>query len=186
MLVGAAASGKTTLRRALLDRGLPPHRVVSIDDLRRQLRDAAVAAGRERRDLQAYTLPALRWGQARQHELLAAGEGYLLDATSLRRRERVEHVRAAKAAGLRSVALLLRPLPFDVLSERNRRRAGDEVVPDDVLARQSHRHGLLDAALLRADGFDEVVEGGAGGCGSVNATGSGDPPPVHDGGPGTR
>jgi predicted kinase len=154
--VGAAASGKTTLRRSLLAAGLRAERVVSLDDLRRALRDADVVAGREPRPLQDYTLRALRAAERRQQELLSAGAGYLLDATSLRRRERVAHVRAAHAAGLPAVALLLEALPPDVLAERNARRRSDEVVPQEVLAQQSHRHGLLDAALLEGEGFDVV------------------------------
>lgn len=135
---------------------------MSLDDLRRELREADVAAGRPAKEPQAYTLRALRVAAAREAELLARGEGYLLDATSLRRRDRVEHVRAAHAAGLPAVAVLLAPLPLVTLSERNAQRAADEVVPDDVLARQWHRHGLLGAALLREEGFDVVVtpEGG--------------------------
>lgn len=130
---------------------------MSLDDLRRGLRDVDVAAGRPAKEPQAYTLRALRLATARQAELLARGEGYLLDATSLRRRDRVEHVRAAHAVGLPAVAFLLEPLPLGTLSERNAQRPADEVVPDDVLARQWHRHGLLDSALLREEGFDAVV-----------------------------
>jgi predicted kinase len=138
--------------------GLPVERVVSIDDLRRTLRDADRAAGRDARQLQGYTLRALRLAATRQAELLEAGEGYLLDATSLRRRERVTHVRAARAAGLPAVAVLLRVPALVTLAERNRRRPVDELVPYDVLARQRHRHGLLDAELLRGEGFDVVTE----------------------------
>ena len=160
--MGAAASGKTTLRRRLVERGLPAERVVSLDDLRRMLRDADAAAGRPTKEPQGYTLRALRLAAARQAELLARGEGYLLDATSLRRRDRVEHVRAAHAAGLPAVAFLLEPLPPGTLAARNSQRSAEQVVPDDVLARQSHRHGLLDSALLREEGFDVVVAPGGG------------------------
>lgn len=145
-----------------MQRGLPPERVVSLDDLRRGLRDADVAAGLVEKEPQAYTLRALRLAAAREAELLARGEGYLLDATSLRRRDRVEHVRAAHGAGLPAVAVLLGPLPLATLSERNAGRPADEVVPADVLARQWHRHGLLSAALLREEGFDVVVAPGGG------------------------
>lgn len=160
MLVGAAASGKTTLRGLLVEAGLDPARVVSLDDERAALSAQDVAAGRDPRALQDYSRPAVRRAEARQAALLDAGTGYLADATHLRRRERVPHVRAARAAGLPVAALLMPALALDVLGARDAVRADARRVPLDVLARHVHRRGLLDADLLRAEGFDEVVTPG--------------------------
>lgn len=156
VLVGAPASGKTTLRDALVARS--PLAVLSPDDERAAMRARALASGREPRALQDYSLPAIRRCEEAAARLLAEGRGYLADATHLRRRERVAHVKAAHAAGLPAVAVLLPDLPLEVLTARNDRRAEHRRVPEDALARHAHRRGLLTAALLREEGFDDVVE----------------------------
>lgn len=158
VLVGPPASGKTTLRRRLVRAGLRPELVVSLDDLRREIAAEVAAAGGPQRPPQDWTVRALRLATVRQAELLAAGAGYLADSTHLRRRERVAHVRAAHAAALPAVALLLAALPLDVLWARNAARAPDERVPEPVLARHAHRRSLLTPELLAAEGFDVVLE----------------------------
>jgi predicted kinase len=152
VLVGPPASGKSTVRRQLVADGLPPELVVSLDDLRRELRNRSAAP----RPLQDYTLAALRIAGERQRRLVEAGRGYVADAQHLRRRERVAHV--AAAGGLMTVAILLPDLPLGLLLERNALRGEDERVPDDVVARAAHRRSLLTADLLRAEGFTEVRE----------------------------
>jgi predicted kinase len=140
------------VRRRLLADGLPPELVVSLDDLRRELRDRSATP----RPLQEYTLAALRIAADRQRVLVEQGRGYLADAQNLRRRERVAHV--AAAAGLPTVALLLPSLPLGVLLARNAQREDDDRVPDDVVARAAHRRSLLTRELLLAEGFTEVRE----------------------------
>jgi predicted kinase len=165
VLVGPPAAGKTTLRRRLVDAGLPPSHVVSLDDLRREAR--ARSRPDEVRSLQDYTLPALRAAERRQAELLDAGRGYLADATHLRRRERVSHVRAAQAAGLPAIALLLPDVPLETLRDRDALRAPDERVPAGALAAFAHRRSLLTADLLRGEGFTAVHD-----VGEVTSAGS--------------
>jgi predicted kinase len=167
--VGAAGSGKTTLRERLVAAGLDPRRVVSLDDGRAALRGQDAALGRTPRPLQDYSLGAVRRAQAQQAALLETGAGYLADATHLRRRERVPHVRDAHAAGLPAVALLMPALPLEVLQARGAERSPERRVPPDVLARHVHRRGLLDADLLRGEGFDVVLEPGAHTAGSDRA-----------------
>ena len=158
VLVGAPASGKTTLRRRLQAVDAGPRMVLSPDDERARLRDRDVAAGQAPRALQDYSLGAIRRCEAEADRLLADGRGYLYDATGLRRRERVRHVDAAHKAGLPAIAVLLPALPLHVLLERNARRTDDRRVPDDIVARHAHRRGLLSTELLREEGFDEVLE----------------------------
>src|SRR5215213_3461668 len=98
VLVGAAASGKTTVRDELVRTGTVRPNVVSLDDEGAELRDRDLRAGRNPRPLQEYSAAAARRSDAAAQELLSSGEGYLADATHLRRRERVAHVRAAKEA----------------------------------------------------------------------------------------
>src|SRR3954469_18354466 len=94
VLVGAAGSGKTTLRRRLVAAGLvDPGLVVSLDDLRRGFRAADAESGRPARPLQDYSLPAVRRATRRCDALLGFGAGYLSDSTHVRRRERVPHAR---------------------------------------------------------------------------------------------
>jgi predicted kinase len=158
VLVGAPASGKTTLRAQLLAAGSGSFPVLTPDDVRAELRDRDIVAGREPRDLQDYSLSAMRRCADRAAELLAAGSGYLADATHLRRKERVAHVRAAHEAGLPAVAVLLPALPLEVLSARNAQRPSERRVPDGILAKHAHRRSLLTTDLLREEGFDDVVE----------------------------
>jgi predicted kinase len=152
VLVGPPASGKSTVRRQLVAEGLPADLVVSLDDLRRELRDRSA----DPRPLQDYTLVALRIAADRQRALVEQGRGYLADAQHLRRRERVAHV--AAAGSLTTVAILLPDLPVEVLLARNALRDDDERVPTEVIARAAHRRSLLTAGLLRAEGFTEVRE----------------------------
>ena len=152
VLVGAPGSGKTTFRRRLLAQGLAPELVVSLDDLRREQRDRAVDA----RPLQDYYYAALQIAAGRQHALVAAGRGYLADATNLRRRERVAHI--ATAGALPSYAVLLPDVPLDVLLARNALRPEDEQVPPDVIAAFAHRRSLLSRDLLLREGFADVAE----------------------------
>jgi predicted kinase len=157
VLVGAPGSGKTTLRNRLLGEGRATA-VLSLDDERVALRERDAAAGRAPRDLQDYSLPALHRCTAAARALLADGHGYLADATHLRRKERVLHVRAARRAGLRVVAYLLPDLPVATLAARIAARPEQRPVPDEVLARHAHRRSLLTARMLEEEGFDEVVE----------------------------
>ncbi|WP_432570379.1 AAA family ATPase [Kineococcus sp. SYSU DK005] len=157
VLVGAAGSGKTTLRRRLLA-AVPALPVVSLDDLRRELRAADAAAHRPVRGLQAYSPAAVRRAQRRCQALAGLGAGYLADATHLRRAERTGHLRAAAAAHLPAEAVLLPDLPLAELLRRDAARPADERVPADVLARHAHRRSLLSAPALLADGFAVVHE----------------------------
>jgi predicted kinase len=159
VLVGAAGSGKTTFRRSLVAAGYDAGRVVSLDDLRRCERAADAAAGRPVRSLQDYSLRAVRRAQRRCDALAGFGAGYLADATHLRRRERMAHVRVAADCGLPAVAVLLPDLTLATLLHRDAERPPDERVPTEVLAKQAHRRSLLSVDLLAGEGFAEVLEG---------------------------
>jgi predicted kinase len=158
VLVGPPASGKTRLRRRLIGAGLDPELAVGLDDLRREARGRALAAGEPVRRLQDYSYTAVRAAAQRQQILLDAGTGYLSDATNLRRRERVAHIRAAAAAGVPAVALLLPDLSLAELLARDATRPPAERVPADVVAAFAHRRSLLDADLLRTEGFAAVYD----------------------------
>ncbi len=158
VLIGAAASGKTTLREALISSDAAPRDVLSLDDERNGMRERDLAAGREPRDLQDYSWIAVRRCEAVGKDLLSRGVGYISDATHLRRRERIPHVRAAHAAGLPAIAVLLPSVPLDVLRKRNASRPEFRRVPDEILERHAHRRGLLTPELLLEEGFDEIVE----------------------------
>ena len=157
VLVGPPASGKTTLRRRLVAAGLPAARVVSLDELRRQVAARVEAAGGPVRSPEEWTKHALRLAARLRLELLADGAGYLADATHLLSSERAVHLQGAAQAGLPAVALLLPDLPLEVLRERNAGRTGHDRVPEQVLEQFASRRSLLRADLLREEGF-VVVE----------------------------
>src|SRR3954469_15325610 len=157
VLVGAAGSGETHLPRALVAAGFDAGLVVSLDDLRREARAADAAAGRAVLPLQAYSLSAVRRANRRCDALAGFGAGYLADATHLRRRERMVHVRAGASCGRPAVAVLLPDQPLDVLLRRDAARPRDERVPPEVLARHAHRRGLLSGRVLLEEGFATVI-----------------------------
>ena len=72
-----------------MDDGCPPERVVSLDELRREVAARVEAAGGPVRSPEDWTPRALRLAARLRAELLADGGGYLADATHLRRSERV-------------------------------------------------------------------------------------------------
>jgi predicted kinase len=156
VLVGPPAAGKTRVRRRLHDAGLPTALVVGLDELRRAERARATGAGEPLRPLQDYSFTAVRNAADLRQQLLDGGTGYLSDATNLRRRERVDHVRAAHAAGLPALALLLPDHPVETLLARDALRSADERIPADVIAAYAHRRSLLTADLLRGEGFAAV------------------------------
>ncbi|WP_084258564.1 AAA family ATPase, partial [Saccharomonospora iraqiensis] len=172
--VGAAASGKTRLRHRLIAAGLDPARVINLDLLRA---DARRAAGGGDAPLERFTLPALRAATTRQRALAGSGNGYLADATHLRRVERREHLDLARETGLRTVCLLLPDLDVEVLLARNAARSADLRVPEEALRRHAHRRSLLDADGLRADGFDVVCE--VDDLAAVRLTGGARPDPLE-------
>ncbi len=157
VLVGTSGAGKTTLRRELVSAGLPADLVVSLDDLRRAARREDLHRGRPPRALQDYSLAAVRRAARRADALATFGAGYLADATHLRRKERREHVLRAADTALGATAVLLPAAPLEELLVRNARRAEDEQVPEDVLARQHHRRSLLTGDHLRDEGFSLVL-----------------------------
>ncbi len=158
MLVGTSGSGKTTYRGRLLAAGLSPASVVSMDDLRREVRARYGARGRRSRPLQAYSAYAARTAARRCEAMAAFGTGYVADATHLVRRERRRHVAVAEAVGLPAVAVLTPLLTVDELVRRNAGRDPDERVPEEALLRQRHRRSLLSAAMLGGEGFVDVIE----------------------------
>ena len=91
VLVGAPASGKTTWRRRLVADGYPAERVVSLDELRREVAARVEAAGGPVRSPEEWTTHALRLAARLRAHLVADGTGYLADATHLRRSERAVH-----------------------------------------------------------------------------------------------
>ncbi len=157
VLVGTSGAGKTTLRRCLVESGLPPGVVLSLDDLRRAARRDDLYRGRPARALQDYSLHAVRRAARRADALATFGVGYLADAMHLRRKERCEHVLRAADTGLASTAVLLPAATLEELLRRNAGRPEDEQVPEDVLGRQHHRRSLLTVDLLREEGFTLVL-----------------------------
>lgn len=132
--------------------------VLSPDDERAAMRERDLEEGRVPLALQDYSVPALRRCADLAAALLADRRGYVSDATNLRRKERVAHVRAAHGAGLPAIAVLLPDLPVATLVERNASRSELRRVPEERLVRHADRRSLLAAGTLRQEGFDDVVE----------------------------
>lgn len=132
MLVGAAGSGKTTLARRLFD----PDEILSSDELR----------GAIRGDPTDQSLTRVAFGILHRELLrrLARGRLVVVDATSLTISSRSAILRRARAAGVRTTAVVLL-LPPGIVQARNAGRPSG-VVPRDVVDRQ-----LAAAAQLGVD-----------------------------------
>ncbi|MFJ6384697.1 AAA family ATPase [Kitasatospora sp. NPDC092039] len=140
VMIGPSASGKST---ALLS--VPPHQIVSLD----QLRAVASAPGD-----QAATADALLL----QHQILSMrlrrGLTTFVDNVSCESHHRLQLVDLAHAHGRRAVAVLT-DAPLDLCLARNSSRPDHQRVPEDVL-RYQHRMARSARALLLHEGFDEI------------------------------
>ncbi|MFE2412336.1 AAA family ATPase [Kitasatospora sp. NPDC059408] len=140
VLIGAAASGKTTLLQ-----DVPAHQIVSLD----QLRAAVSEPGDQRATADALLL---------QHQILTArlrrGVTTYIDAVSGLPHHRLQLVDLARQHGRRPVAVLLR-VPLDLCLARNARRPDHERVPEKVLCEQ-HAQTSAAAAALLGEGFAEI------------------------------
>ncbi|MEU4301927.1 AAA family ATPase [Kitasatospora aureofaciens] len=140
VMVGCAASGKSTLLRAV-----PLHRIVSLDTLR-----AIVSEPGD----QAATADALLL----QHQILGMrlrrGLTTYIDNVSCESHHRLQLIDLAHAHGRRVVAILT-DAPLELCLARNSSRPDHQRVPEDVL-RYQHRMARSARALLPHEGFDEI------------------------------
>ena len=142
VLVGPAGVGKTTWARAQF----AANQVVSSDDLR-----AAVGDGPH--DLAA-SADAFALVDEITRRRLARGLTTIVDSLALDAQQRRRWRDLGRAAGVPVVAVALTAEPADVRS-RNRGRAAEDRVPDDVLRSQLERWPAVLQAL-DAEGFDSV------------------------------
>jgi predicted kinase len=144
VLVGAAGAGKSTLA----GRVFAPAEVLSSDAFRERI--AGDAAD------QRATGAAFRALHQALRDRLAHGRLTVVDATSVAAADRRPLVRAAAAAGVPCVALVL-DLPADLVLAHNAARPG-RVVPEAAVRRQLDRLAKsLRPPGIRAEGFAEVV-----------------------------
>jgi protein phosphatase len=143
VLVGAAGAGKTTFAR----RHFAAEAILSSDRFREHI---AGDAADQRATGAAFA--ALHRALKRR---LDERQLTVVDATSVRRNDRQPLVRAAEAAGVPCIAIVL-DLPAGLVRERNARRGG-KVVPDLVVRR--HLARLAESMRppgLMAEGFSRV------------------------------
>ncbi len=141
LLVGPAASGKTTWARARFR----PSQIISSDALREMIADDAAdqAASRE----------AFRILHVVARARLQRGLLTVIDATNLQRSARAPLRALAARFGRPSVAIVF-DVPLDVLLARNTGR--DRTVPPDVVRRH---HDLMAAVLddVRTEGYRQIL-----------------------------
>ncbi len=138
LLVGAAASGKSTLAARLFPAGA----ILSSDALRAELSGDAAN--------QADSARAFRILHARAAQRLAGGQLTVIDATNISASARRPLRRLATSQGRPVVALVL-DLPAAVCLARNAGRI-DRVVPGDVIERQlANLRRTLDRGQLLAE-----------------------------------
>ncbi len=135
VLVGASGAGKSTFAA----RHFASDEILSSDAFRERI--AGDAAD------QRATGPAFAALHRSLRHRLARRQLTVVDATSVVRQHRRSLVRAAKAAGVPCVAVVL-DLPAEVVIQRNAARR-DRIVPEDVV----RRHLRLLAASLQPPGL---------------------------------
>ncbi|MEV7218178.1 AAA family ATPase [Kitasatospora cineracea] len=140
LMIGAPASGKTTLLREV-----PEHQVVSLDRLR-----AAVSRPGD----QSATADALVLQQQILTMRLRRGETTFVDNCSLLAGHREQLLWLAREFGRPTIAVTV-DAPYDQLVLRNYARPDEQRVPEDFL-RTAHRLARDARPLLEAEGFDEI------------------------------
>lgn len=144
VLVGAAGAGKSTFAA----RHFAPEEVLSSDAFR------ALVAG-DPTDQRA-TAPAFAALHRALRRRLAAGRLTVVDATSVTGAARASLRRAARAAGVPAIAIVLDP-PSAVVLARNGDRTGGFAVPAPaVLAQLADLRASLAPGRLEAEGFAAV------------------------------
>lgn len=140
VMIGASGSGKTTLLNAV-----PPHQIVSLDQLR-----ATVSSPGD----QSATPDALLIHNQILTMRLRRGKTTYADNTSVLAAHRLRLLRLAYQYGRRAIAVTV-DTPLATCLHRNAQRADEQRVPDDVVRLQ---HRLADAARTRLseEGFAAV------------------------------
>ena len=134
IFTGIQESGKTTFYR---ERFAATHTRVSLDDVRSRPRERALLS-----------------------QCLAAKRSFVVDNTNATKESRGPYIAAARDAGFRVIGYYFRTEPKKAL-ERNRKRAGKEVIPAGGLFATAKRLQPPEAS----EGYDElhvveIVDGG--------------------------
>ena len=154
LLVGAPASGKSTLTRALVAAGeIDRHAVVCADDYRELLTGTADDLGHERRVFRVVRMTL--------HERLRQGATVVLDATNLSASRRRKHILVAHEYR-RPVVAVRFDVPVKELLARNSRRRrqvppGAVVIMSRQLAKGATTEHLLEEGCATVLGADEVL-----------------------------
>lgn len=143
LLLGAAASGKSTLARRLF----AADEILSSDALR-----AAVSG--DEADQRASRL-AFRILHREVERRLAAGRLVVVDATNARRDHRRPLLAMAAAHGIPAAAIAI-DLPLDVVLAQNAGRAR-RVDPDVIERQHAGVRAVIEEGRLRAEGFVAVA-----------------------------
>jgi protein phosphatase len=144
VLVGASGSGKSTFAA----RHFGPTEVVSSDALRAMVADDAADQSATRAAFELLALVTRR--------RLQRGRLTVIDATSVRRRDRSGLLGLARSAGRPAVAIVLDPTLATCLAH-NASRPGRQVQPSVVERQQAElRRSLAAPGGLESDGFEAV------------------------------
>ena len=154
LLVGAPASGKSALARALVAAGVVDrHAVVCADEYRELIIGAANDLGHERRIFRVVRMTL--------HERLSQGATVVLDATNLSPKRRKRHIAIADEYGRPTVAIRFE-VPAKELLARNARRTrqvppGSIVLMSRRLADGATEEDLINEGCVAVHAADDVI-----------------------------
>lgn len=148
IMVGLPGSGKSTWARRYL-RCHPDYRIISTDNVRRQLYGDAAIQG-EWRDIWQDVVQQLSEGR----QAIAQGQasGIVYDATNVRRRHRREFVQTARRYGYAPVVAVWMDTPLDICLARNQARSRQ--VPTEIIEKMYRQ--LMGAPPTQAEALDQV------------------------------
>ena len=149
VLVGIPASGKSTESMKYRAKG---YRVVSSDEIRNEIMQGVSLADVSDEEKNRINKIVFETVYAKTEEALQSGESVVVDATHLGRIYRVDFLEYFKEFRCAKKCLLF-VTPFETCLERNRKRNGPALVPDDVMFWML---GSFECPEL-SEGWDEIV-----------------------------
>ena len=129
IFIGIPASGKSTESKKYRDMG---YEVLSSDEIRYKIMNGVSLAEVSQEEQNKINHEVFETIRIRTHEALQNGKSVVMDATNLNRKLRMEFLDQFKSYNCKKRCALF-ITPADTCLERNRKRTGTALVPENVM-----------------------------------------------------